>query len=105
MGEGKKSKVLCVDDEPSIREILHHVLTEEGYEVLTANDGQEALPIAVREQPDLILLDIMMPNLDGMETCRRLGESPTTRDIRILMLTAHDTGDRLDETSAAGADD
>ena len=105
MGDGKKPKVLCVDDEPSIREILDHVLTEEGYEVLTANDSQEALPIAVKEQPDLILLDIMMPNLDGMETCRRLRERPTTRDIRIIMLTAYDTRDRLDEAIVAGADD
>ncbi len=99
------AKILCVDDEPSIREFLHRVLTDEGYQVLTACDGQEALLVAVAERPDLILLDIMMPNLDGMATCRQLRERPTTRNIRIIILTAYDTRDRLEEAIAAGADD
>ena len=99
------AKILCVDDEPAIREFLHRVLTDEGYQVLTAGDGLEALPVAVKEQPDLILLDIMMPNLNGMETCKRLRERPTTRNIRIIILTAYDTRDRLEEAIAAGADD
>ena len=105
MSAAKKSKILVVDDEAYIREFLHTVLTEEGYEVLTASDGQEALPVAVKEQPDLILLDIMMPNLDGMETCKRLRERPTTRNIRIIILTGYDTRDRLEESILAGADD
>ena len=99
------AKILCVDDEPAIREFLHRVLTDEGYQVLTAGDGLEALPVAVKEQPDLILLDIMMPSLNGMETCKRLRERPTTRNIRIIILTAYDTRDRLEEAIAAGADD
>jgi DNA-binding response OmpR family regulator len=99
------ARILCVDDEPAIREFLHRVLTDEGYQVLTAGDGLEALPVAVKEQPDLILLDIMMPNLNGMETCKRLRERPTTRNIRIIILTAYDTRDRLEEAIAAGADD
>ena len=105
MTQERKGKILCVDDEPSIREILHHVLTEEGYEVLTASDGQEALLVAVKERPDLILLDIMMPNLDGMETCRRLRAQPTTRHMRVIILTAYDMRERLEEAITAGADD
>jgi DNA-binding response OmpR family regulator len=105
MGEAKKSKILVVDDEQAIREFLHEILTAEGHVVLTAADGQDALPIAVKEQPDLILLDIKMPILDGLETCRRLRERPVTQRIRIIMLTAFDTRDRLEESIVAGADD
>jgi two-component system cell cycle response regulator len=104
MGE-KKPKVLCVDDEPSIRELLHHLLTAEGYEVVTAGDGMEALAVAQKEQPDLILLDIMMPKLDGMETCRRLRQEPATRNVRVIILTAYDMRERLEEAITAGADD
>jgi len=100
-----KTKILVVDDEPSIREFLHEILTDEGHQVFTASDGREALLMAVKEQPDLILLDIMMPHMDGMETCRQLRERPTTRHIRIIMLTAYDSRDRLEESIVAGADD
>ena len=105
MSDGKKWKILCADDEPSIREFLHDVLTHEGYEVITASDGREALMLAVKEQPDLILLDILMPNLDGIETCRQLRERPTTRNIRIIILTAYDQRERLEQSIEAGADD
>jgi len=105
MTQEKKAKILCVDDEPSIREILYHVLKEEGYQVLTASDGQEALAVAAKEQPDLVLLDIMMPNLDGMETCRRLRAQPATRDLRVIILTAYDMRERLEQAITAGADD
>jgi DNA-binding response OmpR family regulator len=105
MSEAKQTKILVVDDEPSIREFLYQILTDEGHEVFTAGDGREALPIAVEKQPDLILLDIAMPNMNGMETCRQLRERPTTRHIRIIMLTAYDSRDRLEESIVAGADD
>ena len=105
MSEEKKSKILVVDDEPNIREFLHSVLTEDGYEVITASDGLEALSIAVEQQPDLVLLDIMMPNLDGMETCRRLRAQPATRNVRIIILTAYNQRERLEESIRAGADD
>jgi DNA-binding response OmpR family regulator len=105
MSEERKGKILCVDDEPSIRELLYRVLTDEGYEVLTAGDGQEALVVAAKELPDLILLDIMMPILDGMATCRRLRELPATQNIRVIILTAYDMRERLEEAITAGADD
>jgi two-component system, OmpR family, alkaline phosphatase synthesis response regulator PhoP len=105
MGEERKPKILCVDDEPLIRELLYRVLTDEGYDVLTAGDGEEALTVAASGKPELILLDIMMPKLDGMQTCRRLRADPATHDIRVIILTAYDTRDRLEEAITAGADD
>jgi CheY-like chemotaxis protein len=105
MSTAKSAKILVVDDEPGIREYLQTVLGGWGHTVLTASDGQEALPLAAQEQPDLILLDIRMPNLDGIETCKRLREQPTTRNLRVIILTAYDTRDRLEDSIVAGADD
>ena len=105
MVQERKAKILAVDDEAYIREFLHSVLSDDGYEVLTADDGLTALPMAVEHQPDLILLDIMMPGLNGMETCKRLRERPTTRNIRVIILTAYDQRERLEESITCGADD
>lgn len=105
MADSRKAKVLVADDEPLIREFLHQVLTDSGYEVVTVADGVEALVAAERERPDLILLDIKMPNLDGLDTCRELRKRPVTKHCRIIMLTAYDTRDRLEESIVAGADD
>ncbi len=105
MSAANKPKILCVDDEPSIRELLHRVLTDDGYQVITAGDGHQALAIAAEQRPDLILLDIMMPGLNGMDTCRQLRAQPATRNIRTIILTAYDQRDRLEESIAAGADD
>jgi DNA-binding response OmpR family regulator len=105
MAQEKKTKILVVDDEAYIREFLHSVLTDDGYEVITADDGLAALPMAVEQQPDLILLDIMMPGLNGMETGQRLRERPTTRNIRVIILTAYDLRERLEQSITAGADD
>lgn len=105
MVETKKTKVLVVDDEVHIREFLHEILTEDGHEVLTAASGEAALPVAKQEQPDLILLDIKMPGLSGLEVCRRLRADAATQRIRIIILTAFDTRDQLEESIVAGADD
>jgi DNA-binding response OmpR family regulator len=105
MSAAARPKILCVDDEPSIRELLHRVLTDEGYDVLTAGDGRQALVMAAEQPPDLILLDIMMPGLDGMETCRQLRARTATRNVRVIILTAYDQRERLEESIAAGADD
>lgn len=105
MSNAKKSKILVVDDEAGIREFLYTVLTQEGYEVITASDGQAGLTMAADQQPDLILLDINMPHLNGMETCRRLREKDTTSHLRVIMLTGYDTRDRLEESIVTGADD
>lgn len=100
-----KTKVLIVDDEVDILDLLQYNLEKEGYKVLKAMDGQEAMDIAKSEKPQLILLDIMMPKLDGIETCRRIREIPGLNDAYIVFLTA-----RAEEYSElagfdAGADD
>jgi two-component system phosphate regulon response regulator PhoB len=83
-----KSKVLVVDDEPEAVELVAFNLKGAGYEVTTAGDGAEALNKARRIQPNLIILDVMMPEIDGMEVCKLLRRDPATSSISIIMLTA-----------------
>ena len=81
-------RILAVDDEPHILKLVSFSLKSGGFEVLEASDGLSAIEVARAEQPDLILMDVMMPVLDGYEACRRLKESPETKDIPVVMLTA-----------------
>jgi DNA-binding response OmpR family regulator len=74
------SRILAVDDEPHILKLVAFSLKAGGFEVIEASDGLSALEIAEAEQPDLILMDVMMPVLDGFEACRRLKENPATKD-------------------------
>jgi two-component system, OmpR family, alkaline phosphatase synthesis response regulator PhoP len=83
-------KILIVDDEPDIIEFLQYNLKKEGYQVISAPDGQKALEVATKEKPHLILLDIMMPELDGIETCRALRAMPEFAQTPIAFLTARD---------------
>ena len=100
-----KGKVLVVDDEIYIVHILDFSLGMEGYEVLTALDGEQALEKAKAEHPDLIVLDIMMPKLDGYETCKHLKADPETRNIPVILLSAK--GRNIDQKVGfeVGADD
>ena len=100
-----KGKILVVDDEAYIVHILDFSLAMEGYEVVKAFDGEEAIAKAERERPDLIVLDIMMPKLDGYETCRRLRACDKTADIPIILLSAK--GRSMDQKVGfdAGADE
>ena len=82
-----KKKILAVDDEPEVLILLEKRLSASGYDVLTATNGQDAFDIAKREQPQLIILDILMPGLDGSETAAKLHEDPKTKNIPILFLT------------------
>ena len=84
----RKGKVLVVDDEVNITQILEFSIGSEGYEVISASNGEEAVEKARREQPDLIILDIMMPRIDGYETCRILKSNPLTKNIPVVLLTA-----------------
>jgi two-component system phosphate regulon response regulator PhoB len=100
-----KSKILIIEDEPSLVEVLSYNLQREGYEVAVAKEGREGLRKAQTLLPDLILLDLMLPGLSGVEICRELKASPRTAGITILMLTA-----KSEETDqivgfAVGADD
>jgi len=105
MSKAKTNKILVVDDDSDILELLQYNLEKEGYEVKTANSGQKALDIAPLFLPNLILLDIMMPGMDGVETCRLLRESPDFVDVHIMFLTAR--SEEYSEVAAfdAGADD
>jgi DNA-binding response OmpR family regulator len=82
------ARILVVDDEPPIVEMLAYNLRRANYEVVVAADGEEALVVARQEQPDLIILDLMLPQLDGLEVCRSLRRE---RDVPIIMLTARDS--------------
>lgn len=99
------ASILLVDDEEDLLDLLQYALAREGYTVLTASDGIEGLRLAQAERPDLIVLDIMMPRMDGIELCRRLREDAHLRLTPILMLTAK--SDERDEIEGleAGADD
>lgn len=83
-----KHKVLIVDDEPDIRELIEYNLKKEGYQVFTATNGQEAVTEAKRVLPDLIILDIMMPKMDGIEACRILRSMPEFKNTFMVFLTA-----------------
>lgn len=98
-------KLLIADDEPAVRALVHATLEGDDYVILEAGDGEEALAVARAEHPALVLLDIMMPRLDGLEVCRRLKADPGTRDIVIVMLTAQAQERDRDRGLAAGADD
>lgn len=97
-------KILVVDDDKLVPRLSKAALEREGYEVLVASDGIEALTSLERERPDLILLDIAMPNMDGFETLRRLKSTPATVAIRIVIVTARDSDDDITRAWQAGAD-
>ena len=100
-----KGKILVVDDEIYIVHILDFSLGMEGYEVITALDGEQALEKVKTEKPDLIVLDIMMPKLDGYETCKMLKAEAGTKDIPVILLSAK--GRNVDQKIGfeVGADD
>src|SRR5579863_4676594 len=98
-------KILLVDDVPANLSVLTAALEPEGYEILAVPNGATALKVAARAQPALVLLDIMMPELDGFETCRRLKAQEATRDIPVVFITARgDTGDVVEGSRAGGVD-
>ncbi len=102
----KKAKtIVCVDDEQDILDILSYNLRKEGYTVFTSDSGDKALPLIDRIRPDLVLLDIMMPGMDGLEVCKRIRSNPHVRDVHVIFLTAK--ADEVDEILGLefGADD
>ena len=98
-------KILCVDDEPDILEILKYNLSNEGYKVSTAKDGKSAIEKAIIINPNLIIMDVMMPNMDGIEACEKLRSDEKFNDTIIMFLTAR--GEDYSHVAAyeAGADD
>jgi two-component system, OmpR family, alkaline phosphatase synthesis response regulator PhoP len=100
-----RKKILLVDDEPDILEFVKYNLEKEGYEVLTANSGVEAIEIAEKVIPDLIVVDVMMPGMDGVETCVRMRENKKLDDTIITFLTARNEDFTQIAGFDAGADD
>ncbi len=99
------SKILIVDDDPSARETIVALLETDHYELELANDGFQALQMLENLQADLILLDVMMPGMDGFEVCRRIRSTPQLAEVPIIILTALDDRDSLMQGIEAGADD
>jgi len=97
--------ILVVDDEEDLLELVRYNLTREGYQVTCVASGEEALKAARRQPPDLIVLDLMLPAVDGLEICRRLKSESKTRDIPILMLTAKSEESDMVAGLERGADD
>ncbi len=98
-------KILLVDDEPDIIEFLGYNLKKEGYEILTASNGKDAVAIAKKELPHLIVLDVMMPDMDGIETCREIREQKGLQDVLIAFLTARSEDYTQIAGFEVGADD
>src|SRR3954468_10611578 len=99
------ARILVVDDIDANVRLLEAKLSAEYYQVLTAQDGPTALALAGEERPDIILLDVMMPGMDGFEVCRRLKDDPLTRHIPVVMVTALDGRNDRVEGLEAGADE
>ena len=97
-------KILVADDEPNIVISLEYLMKREGYTVLVARDGQEALDMIVRDRPDLVLLDVMMPKKSGFEVCQAVRASEELQATKILMLTAKGRDTDLAKGLALGAD-
>ncbi|MBL4587636.1 MAG: response regulator transcription factor [Flavobacteriales bacterium] len=103
--KNETTKVLVVDDESDVLEFVSYNLRKEGFEVFTATDGLTGLEMAKKEDPDLILLDVMMPNMDGMEVCQQLREIPQFKDTLIAFLTARNEDYSQIAGFGAGADE
>ena len=104
--EPRRPRVLVVDDEPLIRELVQATLARDPrLEIATASNGEEAIAAARAVTPDLVLLDVRMPRVDGIGACRALRADPATRDVRIVLLTAAGQDSDVELGYEAGADD
>ena len=98
-------RILIVDDEKDILELISFNLSKEGYSVVTASSGEEALASVAASPPDLVVLDLMLPGVDGLEVCRRLKQAEATRQIPVLVLTAKTEDSDIITGLELGADD
>lgn len=100
-----KPRILLVDDSTTVLTMERMFLSEETYDLLIAHNGEEAIEKALATKPDLILLDVVMPGIDGFETCRRLRQHAATRDIPIIMVTTRGEGESIETGYASGCTD
>jgi len=98
-------RVLAADDDPDILDLISYRLERSGCEVIRASDGEQALELAISRQPDLAVLDVMMPKIDGYEVTRRLRANPDTAGIKVILLTASAQEPDVVKGFEAGADD
>jgi twitching motility two-component system response regulator PilG len=99
-----KKKILIVEDEESLLKLESILLTSKGYEVRGVANGQAALEAIAEEKPDLVLLDIMLPEIDGFEVCQRIKADPETQDLPVIMLTAKKSREDMARGEKVGAD-
>ena len=99
------AKILLVEDDKSLREIYGVRLRAEGYEIVSAGDGEQALAIAIKEKPDLIISDVMMPKISGFDVLDILRNTPETTNIRVVMLTALSQPKDKERAEQLGVDD
>lgn len=100
----EKKKILIVEDEESLLKLETILFSARGYSVTAVSDGKSALDEVALNKPDLIVLDVMIPELDGLEVCRRIKENPTTSNIPVVMLTGKKTPEDIQEGERVGVD-
>ena len=98
-------KILAIDDDRTIRLLLTRCLEKSGHQVSSAENGEQGLSMVEEENPDLILLDVMMPGMDGIEVCKQLKDDAATKSIPVFMLTGKTQNEDINEALSAGADD
>lgn len=101
----KREKIVVIEDEADIREVIEHNLSREGYDVYSSSDGEKGLQLAKNKAPDLVLLDLMLPGLDGLDICRELKADLVTRPIPVIMVTAKGEESDIVLGLGIGADD
>ncbi len=99
------AKILIAEDEPDIRELVAFMLRFAGYEVLAASNGEEAVQVATREIPDLILMDVRMPRMTGYDACRLMKANPDLRDVPVVFLSAKGQESEIQSGLEAGAEE
>lgn len=105
MTQGNAAKILLVEDNELNRDMLSRRLIRKGYEIVMAFDGEEGIQAALEQKPDLILMDMSLPVIDGWEATKRVRENPETQDIPIIALTAHAMQEDKERAMAAGCND
>lgn len=103
--ELKNRRILFIDDNELDRRLVERILTKRSYRVLLSNDGETGLELAQKEKPDLILLDVVLPGISGIEVCKRLKKDDTTKNIPVIFLTGMDTPKNLIDCYEYGAED
>lgn len=103
MSEEQRKLILVVDDDPRLLHVVSVYLGIENYDVVTASSGEEALEVLGQNNPDLVILDVMMPGMDGIQVCEAIRANPTTRDLPVLMFTALSSDEDVARAQRAGA--